>query len=110
MLKQTSRQRSSARIEARQGAQLPQWQTPTRNNEERRLLASMIDHLHSSDDVTNPELLRYLLREYQTISTRLNTVQVLRRVQTRLSELKVPFLQFDTASRRWQYWNDYTMT
>ena len=78
-MKATVSQRFSACIEARQGTQLPQWRTPTSNNEERRLLTSMIEHLHASDDVINAELPRYLLGEYQTISTQLNTAQVLRR-------------------------------
>jgi hypothetical protein len=100
--------RNSARIEARQT--LPGWTVPTGNNDERRLMQSMIEHLQVTDEIEDARLYRYLFQESEAIRNDLRTVKVFRRVRAKLATYNVPFMQYDEASRRWLYWNDYTLT
>ena len=87
---------------------LPGWVTPTGKNDEQRLLQTLIDHLHVSEDTTNVQLLQYLLKEYHSMAPMMNTVRTLGKVRSRLLEFNVPYLRYDAAINRWWYWNDYS--
>lgn len=102
--------RTSARIVAKQGLNLPRWKTPTGNNDEKRMMQAMVKHLQETDEVDNVALYKYLFREAEIVKTQLHLVPVLRKVRARMAELEAPFLKYDPATRTWMYWNDFTLT
>ncbi|KAI2511379.1 hypothetical protein MHU86_2990 [Fragilaria crotonensis] len=100
--------RTSARLEARQNRGAPGWITPAGGNEEKRLIMALVDYLHdASEDLA---VLRYLTKEYRAIASTMNTIPTVRKVRKRLTELGVPYLQYDYSRKKWMYWNDYSET
>ncbi|KAI2489895.1 hypothetical protein MHU86_24683 [Fragilaria crotonensis] len=99
--------RMSARIEARQHHTTPGWITTTGTNEEKRLLAALLDYLHESAD--SIAVLQYLTKEFRPMAATLHTVPTIRKVRSRLLALSVPYIRHDSGTKQWSYWNDYTV-
>lgn len=97
----------SARIEARQHRTTPGWTTTTGTNEEKRLLAALLDYLHESAD--SIAVLQYLTKEFRPMAATLHTVPTIRKVRSRLLALNVPYIRHDSGTKQWSYWNDYTV-
>ena len=102
--------RTSARIEARQGSSLPGWAIPTGNNDERRLMQALLDHIQATDDIDDTGLYRYLYKESEVIRNDLKTLKVFRWIRAQLASFRIPYVQYNPVNRKWMYWNDYTLT
>ena len=114
-------ERQAARMQAKPQVKTPRiqgnmakWVMGGTRRDERTWLEKIVEYLHvDPQQEGNPQVLRFLLKEWQTMKTTLHTVATMETVKSILVEMGIPYLRQrhsedpqSTRAQKWEYWND----